>query len=76
LKHIFHIGTFRKAHQEIVLEFYEKDGINSLAMYCACSLCPVLAAYSFCQEKYPENEELTKRIKAVMIFYGVQEIKE
>jgi hypothetical protein len=65
------IGTFRRAHEKAVLEAYEKDGINSLAMYCACSLCPVLAAYTFCLEKYPADLELTKRIENVKIFYGV-----
>lgn len=73
---IFHIGTFRAAHQELVLEFYEKDGINSLAMYCACSFCPVLAAYTFCLEKYPQDLELTRRIESVKIFYGVDNVEE
>jgi hypothetical protein len=71
-----HIGDFRKAHQELVLEVYAKDGADGLAMYCACMLCPVLAAYSFCLEKYPEDELLTKRIEGVKLFYGVSKIEE
>jgi cytochrome c biogenesis protein CcdA len=59
-----------------VLEAYEKDGINCLAMYCACAMVPVLAAYTFCAEKYPEDLELTKRIENVKIFYGISTIEE
>jgi hypothetical protein len=70
------IGTFRQAHQEAVLERYAKDGINSLSLYCACTLCPVLAAYTFCFEAFPEDLELTKRIESVKLFYGVTEIGE
>ena len=72
----FRLSEFRKAHQELVLETYEKDGADGLAMYCACTLCPVLAAYSFCLEKYPEDELLTKRIEGVKLFYGVEGIEE
>lgn len=73
---IFKLEPFRAAHQATVIEFYEKDGINSLAMYCACSLCPVLAAYWFCREKYPADLELTRRIDSVMLFYGTSEVCE
>jgi hypothetical protein len=76
MKNTFHLAQFRKAHQEAVLAYYEKDGPDSLAMYCACTLCPVLAAYTFCAEKYPEDKELTKRIEGVKLFYGVAKVEE
>jgi hypothetical protein len=72
----FKIGTYRQAHEKLVQERYQDDGINSLALYCAVSLCPVLAAYCYCLEIDPENEELTKRIQNVKLFYGVIEVEE
>ena len=76
LKNTFHLAQFRKAHQEAAIAYYEKDGADSLAMYCACTMCPVLAAYTFCLEKYPEDKELTKRIEGVKLFYGVTNVEE
>jgi hypothetical protein len=68
------IQEFREAHQAKVIELYETDGMGVLSLYCACSMCPVLAAYTFCKEKYPDDEVLTDRIDKVKIFYGVTEI--
>jgi hypothetical protein len=76
LNNTFHLSQFRRAHQEAVISYYEESGIDSLAMYCACTLCPVLAAYTFCLEKYPHDKELTKRIEGVKLFYGVTDVKE
>jgi len=76
IKTTFYLSEFRKAHQETVIEYYEKSGPNSLAMYCACTLCPVLAAYIFCLEKYPDDKELTKRIEGVKLFYGETDVAE
>jgi hypothetical protein len=72
----FKIGPFRKAHKTFVQERYIKDGIDSLALYCAVSLCPVIAAYTYCQEIDPDNSELTRRIESVKIFYGIDEVEE
>jgi hypothetical protein len=72
----FKIGPFRQAHKTFVQERYMKDGIDSLAMYCAVSLCPVIAAYVYCQEIDPDNPELTRRINSVKIFYGIAEVEE
>ena len=72
----FKIGQFRQAHEKFVQERYREDGINSLALYSAVSFCPILAAYIFCKEIDPENEELTKRIENVKLFYDVREIEE
>jgi hypothetical protein len=72
---IFKIEPFRKAHQEAVVESYKEAGINSIALYCACSFCPVLAAYWFCREAFPEDKELTKRIENVKLFYGVDDVE-
>jgi hypothetical protein len=73
---VFKIGKFRKAHEEYVKARYEELGINSISLYCACSGCPVAAAYSFCAEIDPSNTELTKRIDNVKMFYGIVEIEE
>lgn len=72
----FKVGQFRQAHEKFVQERYREDGINSLALYSAVSFCPILAAYIFCKEIDPENEELTKRIENVKLFYDVREIEE
>ncbi len=72
----FKIGQFRQAHEKFVQERYREEGINSLALYSTVSFCPILAAYIFCKEIDPENEELTKRIENVKLFYDVREIEE
>lgn len=72
---IFKLEPFRKAHEQTVQELYEEDGINSIALYCAVSFCPVLAAYWYCREKYPEDKELSRRIQSVMVFYGVERVE-
>lgn len=73
---IFKVKPFRQAHEKFVKERYKEDGINSLALYCAVSFCPVLAAYWFCREIDPDNIELTKRIENVKLFYGIEEVVE
>lgn len=72
----FKIGTYRQAHQQFIQERYKEAGIDSLALYCAVALCPVLAAYHFCLEIDSENPELTRRIESVKLFYGVTEVEE
>lgn len=72
----FKVGLFRQAHQKFIQERYREAGINSLALYCAVSFCPVLAAYWFCREVDSENPELTRRIESVKLFYGVTEVEE
>lgn len=72
----FKIGTFREAHEKVVQERYREAGIDSLALYCAVSLCPVIAAYTYCKEIDPDNMELTRRINSVKLFYGIAEVEE
>jgi hypothetical protein len=72
----FKIKQYRQAHEAYVRERYLSDGINNLSMYCATSVCPILAAYWFCREIDPENEELTRRIESVKLFYGIEEVGE
>jgi hypothetical protein len=72
----FKIGEFRNAHQKYIVERYKEAGIDSLSLYCAVALCPVLAAYWFCREVDSENPELTRRIESVKLFYGVIEVEE
>jgi hypothetical protein len=76
LNKTFDVNPYRLAHQEKVLELYEEAGPNALALYCACSFCPVLAAYWFCLEKYPNDKELTKRVENVKLFYGVENVRD
>jgi hypothetical protein len=71
---IFKIKPFRQAHEKFVKERYLSDGENSISLYCAVSLCPVIAAYWFCREVDPANKELTRRIEGVKIFYGIEEV--
>lgn len=73
---IFKLSPYRNAHEELTQKLYNEDGINSLALYCAVSFCPVLAAYWFCREKKPDDVELTRRIESVKIFYGITEVTE
>jgi hypothetical protein len=73
---IFKIGEFRNAHEKLVHDTYEEKGIDSISLYCACNLCPVVAAYWFCREKDPSNTELTRRIESVKVFYGIVDIIE
>jgi hypothetical protein len=73
---IFKIGPFRQAHEKFVKERYQDLGIDSLALYCAVSLCPVIAAYTYCKEIDPDNSELTRRIESVMLFYGIEKVEE
>ena len=72
----FKVGQYRQAHEKFIKERYLEAGINSLSLYCAVSFCPVLAAYWYCKELDSENEELTKRIQNVMLFYGITEVIE
>jgi hypothetical protein len=73
---VFKIGKFRKAHEKFVKDRYQELGVDSISLYCACSGCPVLAAYSYCREFDPDNIELTKRIENAKMFYGVTEVVE
>ena len=70
------IGSFRQAHERFIKERYKELGIDSLSLYCACSACPVLAAYWYCREIDPDNPELTRRIESVKLFYGITEVEE
>lgn len=72
----FNINVYRQAHEKKVQEIYKDTGIDSISFYCAVSYCPVIAAYSFCKEIDQENEELTKRIENVKLFYGITEIEK
>lgn len=72
----FKIGPFREAHEKMIQERYLDIGIDSLALYCAVSLCPVIAAYAYCKEIDPDNPELTRRIESVKLFYGITEVVE
>jgi hypothetical protein len=73
---IFKIGQFRQAHERFVKERYQELGINSLSLYCACSGCPVIAAYCYSREVDPDNSELTRRIESVKLFYGIEKVEE
>lgn len=70
------LKPFRQAHEKKVKELYQKDGIDSISFYCTVSYCPVIAAYSFCKEIDPQNEELTRRIESVKLFYGIKVIED
>lgn len=70
----FDISPFRKAHEKPIHDLYKEAGPDGIALYCAVSFCPVLAAYWFCRELDSENPELTKRIESVKLFYGVTEV--
>ena len=72
----FKVKQFRQAHESFVKERYEELGIDSISLYCACSGCPVLAAYLYCKEVDPDNPELTRRIESVKLFYGITEVEE
>jgi hypothetical protein len=73
---IFKLKPYRQAHEKLIRERYVKDGIDSISFYCAVSFCPVIAAYWFCKELDPANEELTRRIESVKLFYGIEEVRE
>ncbi len=73
---IFKISTYRLGHEKNVQDTYRDVGVNGIALYCAVSFCPVLAAYWFCREIDPENKELTRRIESVRIFYGIDDVEE
>ena len=73
---IFKVGQFRQAHEKFVKERYQELGIDSLSLYCACSACPVIAAYWYSQEIDPDNPELTRRIEGVKLFYGITKVEE
>jgi hypothetical protein len=73
---VFKIAQFRQAHEKFVKERYQELGIDSISLYCACSACPVIAAYTYCQEIDPDNPELTRRIESVKLFYGITEVEE
>jgi hypothetical protein len=72
----FNVGLYRNAHEKLVKERYAEAGVNSISLYCAVSFCPVLAAYIFCQEVDPQNQELTKRVESVKLFYGIEEVED
>jgi hypothetical protein len=72
----FHIGVFRQAHEKNIQTLYDESGPDGIALYCAVSFCPVIAAYWFCREYAPDNAELTKRIENVKLFYGINEVVE
>lgn len=72
----FTVGYYRQAHADTVKKRYKEEGIDSISFYCSVSFCPVLAAYIFCKEEDPTNDELTKRIENVKLFYGIDEVEE
>lgn len=73
---ILKISQFRNAHEEKIKELYSREGIDSISLYCTVSYCPVIAAYWFCREFDPTNNELTKRIENIRLFYGIDEVVE
>lgn len=70
------IKPFRQAHEKSVQDIYRSAGIDAISLYCTVSLCPVIAAYWYCREIDPENQELTRRIENVKLFYGVEEVRD
>ena len=72
----FKVGLYRKAHESLIHNLYKTDGIDGISLYCAVSFCPVLAAYWFCREVDSNNEELTRRVESVKLFYGIMEVEE
>lgn len=73
---IYKISIYRNAHEQKVKDLYAKEGINSISLYCTVSYCPILVGYWFCREVDPENQELTRRIESIKVFYGIEDVQE
>lgn len=70
------IGLYRSSHEQNVKKLYIESGPDAISFYCSVSFCPVLAAYYFCSEVNPSDEEVKRRIQSVMNFYSIVEVLE
>lgn len=70
----YNIAPFRNAHEKNVQDLYQSDGVDAIALYCAVSFCPVIAAYTFCQEIAPDDVEVARRVLATKNFYGLDKV--
>jgi hypothetical protein len=66
------IDEFR-VHEPLILKQYAKDGLNSVSLYAATAMVPVIALLVFIREVYP-SVELDKRINTLIGFYGYTEV--
>ena len=64
---------FRRQKKELIKSI-EKRGINYVSSYCTLAGMPVIIAYEFIMEDYPEHKELCEsRIKIVKDFMGYKD---
>ena len=66
------IDEFR-VHEPLILKQYEKDGLNSVSLYAATAMVPVIALFIFIREVYP-SVELDRRINVLVDFYEYTEV--
>jgi hypothetical protein len=66
------IDEFR-VHEPLILKQYEKDGLNSVSLYAATAMVPVIALFCFIREEHPSSE-LDRRINALVEFYEYTEV--
>jgi hypothetical protein len=64
------IEQFRSNKAELIKSI-EKQGIDSLSLFCACTGLPVIAACFYVKEDLPQyDEEMDRKIAALREFYG------
>lgn len=66
------IDEFR-VHEPLILKQYEKDGLDSVSLYAATAMVPVIALLIFIREIHPSSE-LDRRINVLIEFYGYTEV--
>lgn len=66
------IDEFR-VHESLILKQYAKDGLNSVSLYAATAMVPVIALFCFIREKHPSSE-LDRRINVLVDFYEYTEV--
>ena len=60
--------------KDILIEHYTEKGLEDVQLVCVLCGIPLIAAYSYIQEGFPDDELLQKEMDDICKFYGYTEI--
>jgi len=66
------VNEFR-VHEPLIIKHFSQFGIDSIGLYAATAMVPVIALYVYIREVYP-SEELDRRVNVLIEFYGYTEV--
>ena len=73
---IFKVGLYRSSKPEF-LNAVKRNGVAVVSFYSSTASLPLVAAWTFLKEEYPEyTEEADKQIQLLKDFYGYEDIVE